>query len=70
MMFDDPIVEGIRRERHAHAAQFGNDLRAIVEDLRRLERESGRQHVVYPPRRIEDAPSTRPLPLADTPERR
>ena len=52
-MFDDPIVEDIRRERRAHASQFQNDLAAIVADLRRLERESGRSHVNFPPRLIE-----------------
>jgi hypothetical protein len=49
-MFDDPIVEEIRRVRRAHASQFDNDLSAIVADLRRLERESGRNYVNFPPR--------------------
>jgi hypothetical protein len=49
-MFDDPIVQDIRRARHAHASQFDNDLAAIVADLRRLERESGRSYVNFPPR--------------------
>ena len=49
-MFDDPIVEEIRRIRRAHAARFNNDLRAIVADLGRLERESGRTYVNFPPR--------------------
>jgi hypothetical protein len=52
-MFDDPIVEEIRRVRRAHAAQFDNDLSAIVADLRRLERESGRDYVNFPPRLLE-----------------
>jgi hypothetical protein len=55
-MFDDPIVEEIRRARRAHASQFGNDISAIVADIRRLERESGRQHVNFPPRRLEPEP--------------
>jgi len=55
-MFDDPIVEEIRRVRHAHAAQFNNDLDAIVEDVRRLERESGRSYVNFPPRLLEKRP--------------
>ncbi|HUT88683.1 MAG TPA: hypothetical protein VMY37_04255 [Thermoguttaceae bacterium] len=49
-MFDDPIVEEIRRVRRAHASKFGNDLSEIVEDVRRLQRESGRQYVNFPPR--------------------
>ena len=52
-MFDDPIVEDIRRVRHAHASQFDNDLPAIVADLCRLERESGRSYVNFPPRLLE-----------------
>ena len=49
-MFDDPIVEEIRRVRRAHASQFNNDLTAIVADLLRLQRESGRTYVNFPPR--------------------
>ena len=41
-MIDDPIVNEIRRIRQAYAAKFNNDLHAIREDLRRQERESGR----------------------------
>ena len=52
-MFDDPIVEGIRRVRRAHALQFDNDLSAIVADLRRLEREGGRSYVNFTPRLLE-----------------
>jgi hypothetical protein len=52
-MFDDPIVEETRRVRRAHASQFDNKLAAIVADLRRLERESGRNYVNYPPRLLE-----------------
>src|SRR5437773_889234 len=50
-MIDDPIVAEIRRVRHAHAAQFNNDIAAIFADYRRLEKESGRQYVTFPPRR-------------------
>ena len=53
-MFDDPIVEEIRRARHTHASQFGNDLPAIVADLQRLECESGRSYVNFPPRLRKD----------------
>ena len=52
-MFEDPIVEDIRRVRRAHASQFDNDLATIVADLRRLERESGRSYVNFPPRLLE-----------------
>ena len=52
-MFNDQIVEDIRGVRRAHASQFDNDLPAIVADLRRLERESGRSYVNFPPRLLE-----------------
>ena len=42
-MNDDPIVAEIRRHRKAHAAEHGNDLRRIVESLRKRERESDRK---------------------------
>ena len=56
-MFDDPIVGDIRRVRRAHALQFNNDLPAIVADIRRLERESGRSYVNFPPRLLQRQPA-------------
>jgi hypothetical protein len=55
-MVDDPIVEEIRSARHAHASQFNNDLTAIVADLRRLQGESGRKYVNFPPRLLQKQP--------------
>ena len=52
-MKDDPIVAEIRKVRHERAAKFNNDLAAICADIRRQEKESGRQYVSFPPRRIE-----------------
>jgi hypothetical protein len=52
-MTDDPIVAEIRKVRHEHAAKFNNDIAAIFADIRRQEKESGRQYVSFPPRRIE-----------------
>ncbi|MCB0200249.1 MAG: hypothetical protein KDI03_09285 [Anaerolineae bacterium] len=49
-MWTDPIVEEIRQAREAYAKQFNYDLDAIFEDLKRLERESGREVVSFPPR--------------------
>lgn len=51
-MKDDPIVAEIRKIRHAHAEKFNNDVAAIFEDTRRQEKESGREYVSYPPRRV------------------
>ncbi len=51
-MHNDPIVDEIRRIRQEHTDRFGGDLHAICEDLRRLERESGRRYVSFPPRPV------------------
>jgi hypothetical protein len=42
-MIEDPIVAEIRRHRKAIAAKHGNDVRRIVEALRKRERESERK---------------------------
>ncbi len=39
-MIEDPIVAEVRRHRKEHAAEHGNDLKRIVEALRKRERES------------------------------
>ncbi len=43
-------TEDIRAARHRLAAQFDNDLDRIVEDLRRQQRESGREYMTLEPR--------------------
>jgi len=48
----DPIVEEVRRAREAHAKQFNYDLDAIVDDLKKREKESGVPTVSLPPRRV------------------
>ena len=48
-MRDDPIVTEIRKARREHTERFRGDLHAICEDLRRQEKESGRQYVSLPP---------------------
>ena len=59
-MKNDPIVEEIRRVRKTHAERFNNDISAIVADIRRMERESGREYVNFPPRRPVAAVPTGP----------
>lgn len=49
-MWRDPIIEEIHRIRETYAEKFDYDLNAIFEDLRRLEHESGRRVVSFPPR--------------------
>jgi hypothetical protein len=40
-MWEDPIVEEVRREREKLAAQFGFDVDAIFEDLRKRQKTLG-----------------------------
>jgi hypothetical protein len=49
-MWTDPIIEEIHQIRAEHAAQFNYDLPAIVNDLRRREKQSGKKFVSLPPR--------------------
>ena len=42
-MIRDPIVDEIRKYRQEHAEKYGNDLKRIVEALRKSERESKRK---------------------------
>jgi len=49
-MWNDPIIEEIHQIRAEHAAQFNYNLTAIVEDLRKKERQSGKKFVSCPPR--------------------
>ncbi|MBF0141132.1 MAG: hypothetical protein HQL74_12740 [Magnetococcales bacterium] len=44
-MWEDPIVEEIRKVREEHAARFNYDLDAIYQDLIRMQQESGREYV-------------------------
>jgi hypothetical protein len=64
-MPDDPIVGEVRRIRDELAAKFGYNLRAIAEDARRRELESGRQLVSFA--RPKKGPEAR---LADSAEAR
>jgi len=41
-MIKDPIVDEVRRYRKEHAKKYGNDLKRIVEALRKREQESKR----------------------------
>jgi tetrahydromethanopterin S-methyltransferase subunit B len=50
-MWTDPIVDEIRKVREEHAARFSYDLQAIYEDIKELERASGRTFVTLPPKK-------------------
>lgn len=47
----DPLVQEIRRIKEANAAKYGFNIRAMVEDMRRREKLSGRKIVTLLPRR-------------------
>jgi hypothetical protein len=49
-MQNDPVVEEVRRIRHAYAKRFGFDLRAMVADLRRKEQEHPDRLVSFAPK--------------------
>ena len=53
-MFDDPIVEEIRRYRREHAAKYGNDIHRIFEALREQQKKSKRKVVNFGPRKLSD----------------
>ena len=44
-MWQDPIVDEVRKAREEHACKFGNDLAAICRDLREQQAGSGRKVV-------------------------
>jgi hypothetical protein len=46
----DPIVEEVRKYREEHAAKFNYDIEAIVRDIKKREKESGRTYISPPSR--------------------
>ena len=54
-MWQDPIVEEVRKARDEHAAKFDYDLKRIFADLKEQEKRSGRQYVTLPPKRPAEA---------------
>jgi len=49
-MWTDEIVEEVRKNREAHAAANGHDLRRIFQDLKRKQDASGQKTVTLQPR--------------------
>lgn len=50
-MWNDPIVEEVRKVRNAHAKKFNYDLQAIVADLKKQQETSKRKFVTRSPRK-------------------
>ncbi len=48
----DPVLAEVRRIREEYALKFNGDVKALIEDLRRQQRESGRPTVSLEPKRI------------------
>ena len=57
MTDDDPIVEEVRRAGAAYFGQFNDDIRAVMEDLRRRSERAGRKVVSLPPRPAKPRPN-------------
>ncbi|OHB62997.1 MAG: hypothetical protein A2Y77_10575 [Planctomycetes bacterium RBG_13_62_9] len=49
-MFEDPIVEEVRRVRQEYAKRFNYDLHAIAADLRKQEQHHPERLVSFPPK--------------------
>ena len=58
-MWNDPIVEEVRKVRNAHARKFNYDLQAIVADLRKQQKASKRKFVTLTPKKPIVFPQTR-----------
>ncbi len=51
-MWQDPIVEEVRKARQDHAKKFGYNLKAIYDDLKATEKLGGREVVSLPAKRL------------------
>jgi hypothetical protein len=49
----DELIEEVRKARQEQAAKWNFDLKAILEDARRRQEQSGRQIVSFAPKRDE-----------------
>ncbi len=50
-MWEDEIVDEVRKYREAYAAKFNFDLQAMYEDLKKAERKSKHQKVSFKPKK-------------------
>ncbi len=55
-MTKDPIVAQVRKVREAYAEQFNHDIKAICDDLRKWQQETGHTYDL-PPKRKKPAKS-------------
>lgn len=57
----DPFVAEVRAHRLEHTKQFGSDLHAICDDLRRFESSLGGRVVTLEPRKVRPTRTSRQL---------
>ena len=50
-MWNDEIVEEVRKQREAYAAKFDFDLQAMYEDLKKAEKKSRHKKVSFKPKK-------------------
>jgi len=50
-MWNDPIVEEVRKVRNEHAKKFNYDLEAIVADLKKQQKGNKRKFITLPPKK-------------------
>ena len=58
-MWNDPIVDEVRKVRDEHAKKFNYDLQAIVADLKKQQKASRRKFVTLPPKKPTVLPKTK-----------
>ena len=56
----DPVLAQVRKVREEYAAQFRGNVRAMMDDIRRRQKESGRTTVAREPKRIEVSQGSTP----------
>lgn len=64
-MATNPILDEIYRVREEYAREFGFDLQALGNDLRKKQREFGGPVVSLPPKRFFTTPAN--IPVSNTP---
>ncbi|MHB8777055.1 MAG: hypothetical protein ACYC6R_04730 [Anaerolineales bacterium] len=58
-MWNDPIVEEVRKARDEHAKKFNYDLQAIVADLKKQQNASKHKFVMLPPKKTTVLPKAK-----------
>jgi hypothetical protein len=54
-MNPDPVIQEVREAKESVAAEYGHDIRTLMEDLMHRQKEFGERLVSLPPRKTEAA---------------